>query len=309
MRILITGGTGFIGKALVKHLSSKGHSLILLTRNKSLHQSTAQTNYVADLNEVPSPSSLDGVINLAGEPLNAKRWNAKFKTQLLESRPQITKTLVDWVKQHDLHLKVWINGSAIGWYGPQDADISLTESANTIDCFSHDLCARWEAEARKAKTHCSRLAILRIGIVLEEDGGPLASMLPAFKLGMGGRLGSGEQVWSWIHRHDLVRLIEACLENPQLTGAINACAPEALSQAEFAKQLAEALNRPCIAPMPAWMAKLMLGEFAEEVLLQGQRVFPKAAIDAGFDFDYPCLDQALAACFNHKLQKPQESPI
>lgn len=295
--ILITGGTGFIGHALVKSLSAKGKRVTILTRDAS-KQGAAPSNqvvYVEDLAQIVDPQSIDGVINLAGESLAAKRWNDAQKAKIIDSRISTTHHLVEWVQSNQIKLKVWINGSAIGWYGPQDSAGQLDEESGYVRSFSHELCAAWEQACEPVSALCERLIKMRIGIVLEADGGPLAAMLLPFKLGLGGKMGSGKQQWSWIHRADLIRLTEEMLDNPSYQGVINATAPGSVTQKAFAQTLAKTLKRPCIAPMPAAIAKLMIGEFASEVLLQGQQVFPKRAIDKGFEFKYPELSQALGA--------------
>lgn len=298
-RVLLTGGTGFIGSALTRTLMSKGFHVTILTRSPETWRkhNSPQRTYVGDLNDIGHDAAPDIIINLAGEALDAKRWSAEQKTKLIESRVNMTSNLAKWCRQNSIQPDLWINGSAIGWYGPHDGSVSLSEDASYQEGFSHELCERWEATALEAEDLCKRMIRLRIGVVLEKDGGPLKAMLPAFRLGMGGRMGSGEQVWSWIHREDLIGIILHCIDTPNLSGALNGTAPEALPQKNFAKELAEQLHRPCIMPMPAIMAKLVLGEFAEEILLQGQRVVPQKALDSGYEFSYPSLEGALAAIF------------
>ena len=295
--ILVTGGTGFIGKALTRHLLAKGKRVWVLTRhaNEWRQHETPMLHYVDSLDAIEQPESIEGIINLAGEPLDAKRWNARQKQRIIDSRVRTTEVLVDWAEKHQLSIPVWINGSAIGWYGPQGDEEPLNEKSCFTASFSHDLCEAWEQSAVAGKRHIQRLVTLRIGIVLENDGGPLAAMLLPFKLGLGGRMGTGKQVWSWIHRADLIRLIDTILEDPRYSGPVNAVAPGALSQYGFAKALAAVLRRPCIAPMPALIAQVLLGEFAKEVLLQGQRVTPAKASELEFRFQYPELRPALRA--------------
>lgn len=294
--VLITGGTGFIGSALVKTLLAKGQKVTVLTRDRERWQAhnTASLNYISSLSALPEPESVSAVVNLAGEPLNSKRWNDKVKAHLQASRVDTTNALVDWAERLKLNIPVWINGSAIGWYGPRELPEPLSESSGFVPCFTHDLCAAWEQAADQAAAFTQRLVKLRIGIVLEADGGPLAEMLLPFKLGLGGPMGHGRQMWSWVHRADLIRLIEQIIDDERYTGPINATAPEPLSQREFAKTLARTLKRPCFAPVPGFVASLMLGEFAQEVLLKGQCVLPEQAQRLGFEFKYPKLDEALA---------------
>jgi hypothetical protein len=294
---LITGGTGFIGSALATHLVSQQHRVWVLTRQtERVALSSANLTYVTELNQIPNDCDIDGIINLAGEPLNAKRWNTAFKKQLKASRVDTTLALVAWAKQRKPP-KVLISGSAIGWYGHQ-GDNPLTENSPARPCFAHKLCKAWEHAAETAKPEIERVVLLRTGIVLDKDGGPLAEMLLPFKLGMGGKMGSGEQVWSWIHRQDIVGLIDFILNNPSINGPINATAPNPCSQAAFAKILGKVLKRPTFMPMPAAMANLVLGGFAEEILLNGQAVYPAQAQHYGFTFQYPELPGALREILN-----------
>lgn len=295
-QLLVTGGTGFIGQALVRHLLERGYQIYVWTRHAQRWQAknSAQLHYFSDLDSLPEALDLYGVINLAGESLDAKRWNAKQKQILIDSRVKTTEQLTHWLMQRQATLKVWVNGSAVGWYGPQ-SDQPLDETSAPVESFSHQLCKQWEEAAAKAAQCSERLVLVRIGIVLEADGGPLAAMLLPYRLGLGGKLGSGEQVWSWIHRLDLIRLIEWSLEHSHISGPVNAAAPQALPQADFARALAKTLRRPCFAHMPAGIAKLILGEFAEEILLKGQRAVPSKVNTAGFEFKFPELRAALNA--------------
>ena len=294
MDILITGGTGFIGSSLCSALLQDGHSLHLLTRSPEQYINSEQQHYISALDQLDDDLVIDAVINLAGEPLNSGRWTEQLKQQFIDSRVQTTQALVSWMQSQPVPPVVMISGSAIGWYGHQE-DKPLTETDTFAPGFSHDLCEAWEQAAEAASALSVRVCQLRIGIVLEADGGPLKEMLPPFKLGLGGPMGSGNQFWSWIHRDDLVRAIQYCLHDTVLSGPINATAPNPLRQKDFAKQLGQALNRPAIMPMPGWVAGLALGEFATEVLLQGQCVQPQKLLDVGFEFHYPTLDLALQA--------------
>lgn len=300
-RLLLTGGTGFIGRALCEHLLDKGYRLTVLTRDTTqpgLIDHIA-IRYVTDLGEVATDSAIDAIINLAGEPLNSGRWNERRKQGFLDSRLAATNAVVDWAGRQPEGPRVIVSASAIGWYGHQ-GDEALTESSAAADGFSHQLCERWEQAARAAAELGMRVVCLRIGIVLESDGGPLKEMLPPFRLGLGGPMGSGEQYWSWIHRKDLVRLVEFALDYPGLNGPVNATAPGAVTQREFAATLGAALHRPASVPMPAFAARLALGEFANEVLLNGQRVVPEKATFHGFEFEFPQLPIALDDIFANR---------
>lgn len=293
-KLLITGGTGFIGQALVTYLLERGYDVYVWTRQAKRWQSknSTQLHYFSALDSLPETLDLYGVINLAGESLAAKRWNPQQKQKLVDSRVSSTEQLITHLRQREAQLSVWINGSAVGWYGPQ-GDQPLDEEASPVESFSHQLCSQWESAAAAATRFSQRVVLTRIGIVLEAKGGPLGAMLLPYRCGLGGKLGSGNQVWSWIHRLDLIRLFEWLLEHDAISGPVNATAPRPVTQAAFAKCLAQTLHRPCYAHMPAGIAKFLIGEFAEEVLLQGQHVVPSKALEAGFDFKYPELGQAL----------------
>jgi len=293
--LLVTGGTGFIGTALCRHLLDRGYRLTILTRDTGQsglirHDAAA---YVSSLDEIATDGATDGIINLAGQSLNSGRWNARLKQQFIDSRVDTTRAIVEWAGQQNPPPRTLISGSAIGWYGHHE-DTPLTEDSVANDGFSHRLCQRWEQAAHAAEAFGMRVTCMRIGIVLESDGGPLREMLPAFRLGAGGPMGTGLQYWSWIHRKDLVRLIDFALGDPGLRGPVNATAPAPLPQREFARALGDALHRPARAPMPAFMARILLGEFADELLLRGQRVLPQKALNCGFRFEFPELPGALA---------------
>ena len=291
---LITGGTGFIGTALCRKLLQHGDRVTVLTRDPGQaglieHEAIS---YVATLDAIAADATFDAIINLAGRSLNSGRWTAALKQDFIDSRVATTRALVNWMGQQAKPAPTLISASAIGWYGHHDST-PLTETSTANDGYSHQLCAAWEGAARDAEAFGTRVVCLRIGIVLESDGGSLPAMLPAFRCGAGGPLGSGKQYWSWIHRADLIRLIEFALSNEKLFGPVNATAPQPLPQREFARVLGRALHRPAFAPLPAFMARLMLGEFADELLLNGQNVLPHVAVQSGFDFRYPTLADAL----------------
>ncbi|WP_423185970.1 TIGR01777 family oxidoreductase [Alishewanella sp. d11] len=290
MNILITGGTGLIGSALTT-LWQTEHRIWILTRNKT-RQNTEAVHYIQTLSQVDF-NQLDAVVNLAGEPIADKRWTEAQKRQICESRWQVTEQIAQLIQQAATPPKTFISGSAIGYYGRQ-ANQEITEDYQAyFPEFSHDICARWENLAQQASSENTRVCMLRTGIVLAERGGALKKMLPPFKLGLGGVIGSGEQYMSWIHLKDMVALIDFILKQPSLSGPINAVAPKAVSNRSFTETLAKRLNRPALLPMPAFMAKLLFGEMSE-ILLYGQRVVPKKLLDAGFHFSYPQLAAALA---------------
>jgi uncharacterized protein (TIGR01777 family) len=293
-RVLITGGTGFIGRALCRYLLDKGYRLTVLTRDTGQPDmlDNIALRYVSALDDIGGGQEIDCIVNLAGEPLNSGRWNKRLKEKFLSSRVDTTRALIEWSSRQPEPPRVLVSASAVGWYGHHD-DAPLTENSAANDGYSHRLCEAWEQAACAGSELGMRVVCLRIGLVLGRDGGPLPEMLPAFRLGTGGPMGSGRQYWSWIHRADLVRLIEFALDYPGLNGPVNATAPHPVEQREFAKTLGHVLRRPAIAPLPAFAARMMLGEFADELLLNGQRVIPEKATFHGFEFEFPELAPAL----------------
>ncbi|WP_439641394.1 TIGR01777 family oxidoreductase [Nevskia sp.] len=294
MHVLITGGTGFIGRELAASLLADGHAVTVLTR-----EITSSGNRVPNgakaIRDLARADAVDAVVNLAGANLGGTRWNPVTKMGFRTSRIDTTRRLVDWMSRLGTRPKVLVSGSAIGWYGPQGDEV-LTESAPAGGDFSATLCRDWEAEALKAAALGVRVCTVRTGIVLGPSGpaggGALAQMLPAFRLGGGGPMGSGRQWMSWVHRADLVALIRFLIERETASGPFNGTAPEPVTNAEFAKTLGRVLKRPAILPMPGFALKLIVGEMAE-ILLSGQRVVPQAALDQGFRFRFPTLEAAL----------------
>ncbi|WP_420465210.1 TIGR01777 family oxidoreductase [Panacagrimonas sp.] len=290
MKILITGGSGFIGQALCPALLAAGHQPCVLTRDPAAAQRRLGTA-VAFAVALDQVRAVDAVINLQGENLAQGRWNAARKQRFRSSRVDFTHALVDWIAAQSAPPSVLVSGSAIGWYGDR-GDQVLDESATPGDDFAAQLCRDWEAAAQRAEALGLRVCRVRIGVVLDPDGGALARMLPAFKLGAGGPLGRGRQWMSWIARADLVRLLVWLLAREDAAGVFNATAPEPLRQADFARALGGALHRPAVMPMPAFVLRALFGEMAE-LLLGSQHVLPVAAVDAGFSFDHGRIDAAL----------------
>lgn len=295
MHTLITGGTGFIGLELARRLRGDGHAVTVLTRDPERARGLLPggTQAIDDLSPL---TGVDAVVNLAGENLGAQRWNAARKRAFRASRLGITQRLNAWIAALPRRPWALVSGSAIGYYGPR-GDETITEDSAPGDDFSATLCRDWEAEARQAEALGLRVCTLRTGIVLgpanAASGGALAQMLPAFKLGAGGPMGSGRQWMSWVHRDDLVDLIRWLLATGGARGAYNGTAPAPARNAEFARALGRALHRPARLPMPAFALRAIVGEMAE-LLLTGQRVLPQRALDQGFAFRYPALDAALA---------------
>lgn len=295
MRVLITGGTGFLGQALCPRLSAAGHEVTVLTRQagaKLPRGVLAMATRLADLD----PARFDAVVNLAGAPIGDARWTESRKRLLRESRVGTTSSVVEWIgKAGRKRPSVLVSASAVGYYGEQ-GDQPITEDTKPTPGFTHDLCAAWEAEARKAESLGVRVCVPRIGVILDRDGGALAKMLPAFRLGAGGRLGAGRHWFPWIHREDMAGICQWLLENPRAQGAYNASAPAPVTNADFTRALGRALGRPTVLPVPGAALKLLLGEMSE-LLLASDRMLPQRLLEEGFRFRYADIDGALAAIF------------
>jgi len=293
MNISVTGGSGLVGRRLTKHLLDAGHSVHVLSRHAGTNLPPNVRLSVWDaLKGQPPEDSLagaDAVVNLSGEPV-AQRWTPETKARIRASRVDGTRRLVEALSTLSRRPTVLVSASAIGIYGAR-GDETLTESSPPGNGFLREVCMAWEQQADLAQALGMRVAKLRIGIVLAMHGGALAKMLPPFRAGLGGQVGSGRQWMSWIHLDDLAALIRYAIETP-LAGVVNATAPGPVTNAEFTRTLAGALRRPALVPMPGFALKLMFGEMAE-ILLASQRVAPRAAEAAGFQFRYPDLDGAL----------------
>jgi hypothetical protein len=278
MKIAISGASGFIGRHLVKSLAQAGHSLCALSRH-------APASLAAE-----SLRESDVIIHLAGEPV-AQRWTAAAKQRIRDSRVVGTHSLVETLATLPRRPKALICASAIGYYGSRGDEI-LTESSAPGSGFLPEVCVAWEREAQAAEAFGIRVVRVRIGVVLAAGGGALPRMLPPFRMGVGGRLGNGRQWMSWIHQEDLVALFQFAVES-QIRGALNAVAPHPVTNSDFTRELARALRRPALFPVPEFALRLLFGEMAA-VLLASQRIAPGAAGAAGFPFRFPQLPPALA---------------
>jgi uncharacterized protein (TIGR01777 family) len=294
MRIVITGGTGFVGQVLCPRLTAAGHEVVVLSRRSQPHPPRGAARAITSLRELDA-STVDAAINLAGEPIGDARWTDARKRLLLDSRIGATRALVEWLRAASRPPGVLVSASAVGYYGEQ-GDRVVVEDTPPVRGFTHELCDAWEREARTAEALGVRVCVARIGVVLDRDGGALAKMLPAFRLGAGGPLGSGRQWFPWIHRDDMAAILQWLVENTQARGAYNASAPAPVPNAEFTRALGRALHRPTVLPMPGAALKLLFGEMSE-LLTMSDRMVPKRLLDAGFRFRYESLEAALAAIF------------
>jgi uncharacterized protein len=297
MRVFVTGATGFIGRALVPLLQREGHSVVAWARSESRARSLLGTDVEILAAESGSQalanalSRCDAVVNLAGEPLMGGRWTAARRVILRESRVGTTDLLVRAIEAASPRPGVLVSGSAVGYYGDR-ADERLSETAAPGSDFLSHLCQEWEAAAQKAETLGVRVVLLRTGVVLGRAGGALAQMLPPFRLGAGGPIGSGRQFLPWIHLHDLAKIISVTLVDSRYRGPVNGVAPEEVTSRGFAKALGRALRRPAILPLPSLLVRVIFGK-AATVLLASQRVEPKALAQARFEYEFPTLDAAL----------------
>jgi uncharacterized protein (TIGR01777 family) len=293
MDILITGGTGAIGRVLCQALRAKGHVLTVLSRKPATVQLICGEGVkaIATLAGLPDSAHFDAVVNLAGEPVIGPYWTEKRKQTLWHSRVTVTQQLVDFIARAEHKPAVLINTSAVGYYG-DGGDRILDETAEGSGGFAHTLCAGWEQVAHRAGDSGVRVCVVRFGLVLMSHGGMLKSMLPSFKLGLGARLGDGKQWMPWIHCQDLVAMLEFLLDHPELSGVFNGVSPNPVTNREFTAALARHLHRPACLFVPAFMLRLAAGEMGG-LLLEGQRAVPKRLLEAGFQFPHGTLDSAL----------------
>lgn len=301
MRILIAGGSGFLGRELSRRLMQDGHEVVVLTRRVQTEGARGRGQGAAYVSWSPDGTSgpwaeacgrVDVVVNLAGESIATRRWSAARKQELVDSRMQSTRSLAAFIAQASPRPSVFVSSSAIGYYGDR-GDAMLDESAGPGDDFLAGLGVAWEAAARQATSPDTRVVLVRTGIVLDPRDGALAKMLPPFRLFAGGPFGSGRQYMSWIHRDDWVSLVQWCIATPGIAGPVNASAPGSVTNADFARALGRVLHRPAVAPVPGFVLKIVLGEMAGPLLLSSQRVVPAVAQGRGFMFAFPTLEEAL----------------
>lgn len=296
MRILITGATGFVGRALVTRLQAEGHALLAWVRSpesaaRVLGSAVGLVDAAGGAAAMAGAiAEVDGVVNLAGEPVVGRRWSDRQKQALRASRVGVTDMIVDAIAAQP-RPRVLVSTSAVGYYGDTGDREVDEDSAPAVD-FLASLCVDWEAAALRAERYQTRVCVVRVGLVLGRGGGVLGTMLPAFRLGVGGPIGSGEQFFPWVHLEDLVALFAAALTDERLRGPVNAVAPGIATNRGFARALGRALHRPAALRVPAFALRLALGE-AAGALLAGQRVAPRRTQALGFTFRHPELGAAL----------------
>jgi len=296
MKILVTGGTGFVGTQLTSRLIQDGHEVTILSRSGKRSGKVPQgISYLQGdpTQKGPWQESIknhDGVINLAGASIFAK-WTEEHKKAIRDSRVSTTRNIVQGIPFHPPKQFTLLSTSAVGYYGFR-GDEELTEESLPGNDFLARIASEWEGEALKAKERGARVVITRFGIVMGEKGGALSQMIPLFKKYIGGPIGSGKQWFSWVHIKDLSEAFAFLLKHPEISGHVNVCAPNPVRNKDLAKALGKVLHRPSFVSAPGFMVKLVLGEFGS-VILEGQRVIPKRLLDSGFAFQYPDIDRAL----------------
>jgi len=293
MRVLITGASGLIGKALQKSFAEKGYDMLLAGRGEPKNPNEIQWSvdegfHEADLSRL---EGLDAVIHLAGEGIAGLRWTDEKKKAIRDSRVQGTHNLVKTLADLKQKPKVFIAGSAMGFYGDRGDEV-VTETSKPGDNFLAEVAKDWEMESRRAEDSGIRTVLLRTAIVLSKDGGALASMLTPFKFGVGGVVGSGQQWMSWVSLDDVVGIVNFALENENLRGAVNVASPNPVTNEEFTKTLGEVLYRPTFLPLPEFAVSLVFGEMGDALLLNSTRVEPKRLQEAGYQFKFPDLKPA-----------------
>ena len=297
MHCLISGGTGLIGRLFCQHWLARGDSLTVLSRHPervpTLCGESARGCRIPQ--EVDAP--VDVIVNLAGETIT-HRWTEKRRAEIRDSRLEITKSLVQWSLSQAQRPRYFLSGSAVGYYGDRGGDL-LRENSPPGGGFAAQLCRDWEAATLPLQQAGVCVGTMRTAIVLSTRGGALTQMLPAFRLGLGGPMGSGEQWMSWIHEEDIVGLMLHAI-NHHLCIPFNACSPEAVTNNSFARLLGKQLHRPSLLRTPAWLLKLLFGDMAEELLLASQKMEPRTALDSDYTFQFPTLEQALADLLQKK---------
>ena len=294
MNILITGSSGLLGSALVPSLTAAGHRVTRLVRSeRGRNAGAVYWNPEAGTLDMAGLEGIDAAVHLAGETI-AERWTAEKKARIRQSRVASTRLLSERLGEMKRPPKVFVSASAIGYYGNRGGEL-LDEQSASGSGFLADVCREWESATGPAEARGIRTVRLRIGVVLSASGGALAKMLPPFRMGVGGKLGSGTQYMSWIAIDDLIGIVQQAIASDTLSGPVNAVAPNPVTNLEFTKTLGKVLQRPTIFPVPAFAVRLLFGEMGQELLLGSTRVAPRRIIESGYKFRYPALEGALQA--------------
>ncbi|MDA8163202.1 MAG: TIGR01777 family oxidoreductase [Desulfobacteraceae bacterium] len=297
MKFFIIGGTGFVGMALINYLLGEGHEVTLLARGPVKNENLPKDTAIVYGNPLERGAwqevavLKDVIINLAGQPIMT-RWTREARSNIMESRVRSTRMAVEAMAQGAANLTL-INANAVGYYGGSGLDRIFTEESSPGEDFLAKVCIKWQEEAEAALEKGARVVIARFGAVLGVGGGILGQMIPVFKLGIGGRLGGGNQWFSWLHIHDLCRAVLFAAQNKDISGVVNMTSPNPVTNKEFTKILADILGRPAILPVPGFVLRLAIGG-AADLALKGQRVIPAVLEKAGFGFDFPTVDRALS---------------
>jgi len=282
MNYLITGGTGFIGSRFIKTLSSKKDCVIILSRKK--REEVNNFRFIDNLLLINNYEKIDCIINLAGKPIDC-RWTRKNKKEIENSRLSVTKSLEDLIERLIIKPKIIVSASAIGFYGDYNNEI-LDESSIGKKSFTHKLCQEWENAALKLEKYGTRVCIMRLGVVLGQDGGFIKKISLPFKLGLGGSIGKGNQLFSWIHIDDVIAAMKFIIENKTCFGVYNFVAPETINNEKITRHIGKILNRPTIINIPTFLIKTVFGEMGVTLLLQGNKIMPTRLLDQGYIFKY-----------------------
>jgi len=288
MNILITGGTGFIGSALTEFFIQKGYLITILSRNP---QALSSVRIIKSIEQISVDEKIDIIINLAGAPIN-KRWTNSYKELLIDSRLGVTKNLILLIKSLKTKPDLFISASAIGYYGTQNNKY-IDENSLYINDFTHELCNLWELEAKKAKKLGVRTCITRLGVVLGKNGGALEEVLPIFRLGIGAKIGSGKQFFSWVHIDDVIGAFNFLIKDKKQKGIYNLTSPNPVTNYRFTKELGKMISRPTVLSIPKFLIKMIFGEMGDKLLLNGSAVYPKKLLDSGYEFQFKTIEASL----------------
>ena len=301
MNIAITGSTGLIGNAVTEYFRGLGHTITRICRvdsDVSPDETVIQWDIKSGNIDTARLAGQDAIIHLAGANIVAQKWSTEYKEEIYNSRINGTRLLCQTLVKFKFLPKIFLSASAVGFYGVHSSSDHLDESSSVGIDFLSGVCDQWEKATRSAQQAGIRVVHMRFGVVLSSKGGALAKMLPPFKLGLGGPIGSGRQMMSWIALDEIPLIIKHLIDNENISGIVNVVSPGAVSNYEFTKILGKTIHRPTIFPLPPFVVKYLFGEMGETLLLGGQRVLPKQLIDSGYEFKYPSLEEALRTCLN-----------